>query len=128
MHYGFYMGTVRQRGIQTEVDGGGDDVPGSEKNPGNLRRVWEFIGGFLPEASHGKFPWYQITADKGGQSGRGGTNHICGILPQGLENRGFPSAGMPSGGPQRREAAGTFRVLALLVKVRDVARGKYPLT
>ena len=54
----------------------------------------------------------------------GGGDHICGILPQGLENRGLPGAGMPSGGPQRQETAETFHVLALPFNGGGVAGGE----
>ena len=77
-----------------------------------------FCGSLSLEASHGNVPWDQLTVYQGGRHGRGKTDHIHGVLPQGLENHLFTNSGVPSDGPQCQETAVTFHVLA--IQVREV--------
>ena len=41
-----------------------------------------------------------LSQTRGVDMGGGGANHICGVLPKGIENYGLPSAGIPSGGTE----------------------------
>ena len=59
--------------------------------------MWCDCGGIILKTAHGADPWHLRPPDKGFDKGGVGTDHLCGVLPQGVEVSEISGAGMPGG-------------------------------
>ena len=62
---------------------------------GKLRKVGRDGGSIISQVAHGKTTRNMRPPDEGGQKERGGTYHICGVLPQDTSVGEMPGYRMP---------------------------------
>ena len=86
--------------------------------------MWSDGSIILPQTAHDEPTQHLLPPEKGGQRDRGGTNHICGVLPQVNPVVKVTGTGLPCGSTQCRKAAGTFHVPTFLVLYSGGPRGK----